>query len=107
MSGSSFATRSMTCPICCELYASDRAPRVLHCGHTFCDNCLANCLAKGQLYCPNRCHTTTPVDQANHFFGGPPVNAALVSVLNSTASATGFAPLSLASSASFWQRLPP
>ena len=75
----------MTCPICGELYASDSAPRVLHRGHTFCDNCLANCLFNWQLYCPNRRHTTTPVDQANHYSGGTTVNAALFNLLNSSA----------------------
>lgn len=106
MNASTFVTRSMTCPICCEIYDSSRAPLVLQCGHTFCDHCLAQCIFNSRIYCPNRCHTTTPVDQANPQ-SGPPINAALVSVLNSCASATGFAPLTWSNPTSFWQRVPP
>ena len=52
----------MECSICTLDYglASDRVPRVLNCGHTFCHSCLNQCLRNDAILCPF-CSTSTRV----------------------------------------------
>ena len=63
----------LSCNICCKPYDCDaRTPRVLLCGHTFCQSCLKHILSESNnCMCPN-CRkniATTSVDEiaVNHF----------------------------------------
>lgn len=43
----------ITCPICFDQYNSqDKIPRILQCGHTFCQNCLMDLRTSNILTCP-------------------------------------------------------
>lgn len=44
----------MECPMCYDIYdESLKVPRNLHCGHTYCEECLHNSIKnKGRLECP-------------------------------------------------------
>eukprot|EP00923_Selenidium_pygospionis_P023779 GHVN01041396.1.p1 GENE.GHVN01041396.1~~GHVN01041396.1.p1 ORF type:complete len:157 (+),score=7.14 GHVN01041396.1:555-1025(+) len=59
----------MECTVCFETYtiSGDRAPRVLHCGHTFCTLCVKKLPESGRLSCPTcRISTTTAQVQPNY-----------------------------------------
>ena len=46
--------RHLECPICMERYSpQERIPKVLPCGHTFCNICLENVASRQRLECPN------------------------------------------------------
>lgn len=44
----------MECPMCYDIYdEGQKVPRNLHCGHTYCEECLINSIKnKGRLECP-------------------------------------------------------
>ena len=43
----------ITCPICYGTYNDkDKIPRILHCGHTFCQICLMDLRTSNILTCP-------------------------------------------------------
>ena len=47
----------VTCPICYDHYNDkDKIPRILSCGHTFCQNCLMDLRTSNILTCPT-CRT--------------------------------------------------
>lgn len=55
------------CAVCFELFKEEegRLPRLLHCGHSFCENCLAKLNEKkqgGGVECP-KCRQITPLPQ--------------------------------------------
>ena len=53
-----------SCPICLHLYGDSIAPRMMGCGHTFCDGCLGEMLRPRfgikKLSCP-KCRTECSV----------------------------------------------
>lgn len=43
----------IACPICFDTYNDkDKIPRILQCGHTFCQNCLMDLRTSNILTCP-------------------------------------------------------
>ena len=54
-----------TCAICYESYDSaSRCPRILSCGHTYCQQCLTNIRKlKRKIECPLHCKDREPVDE--------------------------------------------
>ena len=43
----------INCPICYDTYNDkDKIPRILHCGHTFCQICLMDLRTSNILTCP-------------------------------------------------------
>ena len=71
----------LECPICCEQFnESDRCPRMLSCGHTFCSSCLERLLHGNTIDCPT-CKTTVNVTSG---VAGLVKNFALLSIVNAS-----------------------
>ena len=92
MSQQSFINTAGTCAICLMRYDAQHIPRILRCGHTFCDRCLAQCMSRwggsgAAIECPNKCHEKTPIDPTDPMLNLP-VNAELEAELGHKADMT-------------------
>ena len=61
VSDSSSLTDIYDCSICL-CYMLDREPKILHCAHTFCQDCLKQLIQDNQICCPKCRHVTTLAD---------------------------------------------
>jgi len=58
---------AVNCSVCFEDYAEARRPRMLPCGHTFCEVCLGDLAKDQQVQCPNcKCQQTSNVPPAGY-----------------------------------------
>ncbi|CCD61648.1 RING-type domain-containing protein [Caenorhabditis elegans] len=56
------------CEVCNEDYSNldeSRAPRVLKCGHSICQNCAVKLISNSVILCPKKCSETTEVQNGN------------------------------------------
>lgn len=56
------------CSLCCYVYGTQRTPRLLSCGHTFCHICLCRALELHAIDCPI-CHESTALSPAEDVHG--------------------------------------
>ena len=71
---------SIECPICLNIFGNndkdERNPRILNCGHTFCEKCIKEMKSKGRKACPS-CNQNTLNKNINEI----PINRLIYDIL--------------------------
>ena len=71
---------SIECPICLNIYGNndkdEKNPRILNCGHTFCEKCIKEMKSKGRKACPS-CNQNTLNKNINEI----PINRLIYDIL--------------------------